>query len=203
MFDGVKSRSNQSNFHGWAQGLVDKVIIGPNLGDHRKEYRNKRNFAKTLKSYLDIVGSSQTEFFNSIISFNEAYNKVIKIHDAGPLFCIDFLERLYRSYHNYINYYPKEFYVTGKGVRNGIKKLYSNDNLKGEKLKKKGDYILQKIIDDNIVIKNIAYFELETILCCYRKRSIRDKAIKYLEGKITTSKFANLYAKHFCKSKKC
>jgi hypothetical protein len=201
-FDGPKKQlcmQDQADFNNWASDIIADVVIGPNQGDHRKGYRSKRHFPRTLREYLEMVRDSQVTWFNHFSSFDEAFNKLQKIHDAGPLFSFDLLERLYRSKNHFFKFNPEQFYYTGSGEYQGLQNIYV-DNLSKKEIEKKGNRLMNKILEKSNIPKKIAYFEVESILCIYRKKKIRKAADEFLSCRLTAEQFTNEYAKSNCQS---
>jgi len=196
-FDGAEKQlrmQDQADFDNLVNDIIAGVVIGPNRGDHRKGYRSKRYFPRTLREYLEMVRDSQVAWFNHFCSFDEAFNKLQEIHDAGPLFAFDLLERLCRSKNHFFKFHPEQFYCTGSGECQGVRNIYVDDLSKKE-IEEKGNRLINKILKKSNIPKKIAYFEVESILCIYQKKEIREAADEFLKCRLTVEQFTNEYAK--------
>jgi len=201
-FMGVKkelSDTNSTKFQEWFRNEIEGIVIGGGeRGAHRRPYHKKWT-PRTVYEYLDLVKGGQLEFVKGK-NFDQLYNKLKSIHGMGCLTAFDILQRLYRTSHSYISIYPERFYLTGGGVKRGLKKLYGDDLTKTE-LSKKGQSLADKIREKVDIPEDLFYFELETILCIYQKDKGNANSNGLLEDKIQPDRFAELYANEYCRNK--
>lgn len=185
--------SNRKDFDAWVDGLVQRVAFGDDWGGSHRDNRHKKHTARALREYLNLVERSQVRFFRKVDSFDALFNEVRGIYSIGSLTAIDFLERLIRSKHHFVKTHPPRFYLTGGGVRRGLLMIYSDSREK--KLQERGDELLEKIFTETNIPRDIAYFEIESILCICQKNQLRNHYVKMLKGEIRAGRFAKMYAR--------
>lgn len=201
-YEGVKRKLSSvtpTRLKEWFGDELNNILIGGGeRGAHRRPY-HKRRTPNALFEYLHLVKGGQLEFVRGK-KFNQLYEELKGIHNIGCLTSFDILQRLYRTSHRYIAVFPERFYLTGGGVKRGLKKLYGDDLTKTE-LSKKGQGLADKIQIKMEIPRDLFYFELENILCIYQKDKGNANSDGLLEGRIQYGKFADLYAKEYCRSK--
>lgn len=197
-FEKVKNRfidSDPENFDAWVNDTIRDIEFGADCRGSHRDNRHKKHTARALRDYLNLVNGSQIRFFKSAVSFNTLYGKIKAIHSFGSLTTVDFLERLYRSKHMFIKVYPKRFYLTGGGVQRGLLKIYFGS--RKIELETKGDILLKRILEKASIPRQIAFFEIESILCISQKSKTRAYFEKLLDGEIDPHDFAQIYADRY------
>lgn len=188
-------KSNRKDFDAWVDGLVQGVAFGGDGGGSHRDNRHKKHTARALREYLNLTERSQVRFFGNINSFDALFNQVRGIFSIGSLTAIDFLERLIRSKHHFVKVHPDRFYLTGGGVRRSLLMIYSGSREK--ELQERGNKLLKKISTETNIPRDIAYFEIESILCICQKNRLRNNYVKMLKGEIRANRFAKMYARAY------
>jgi len=198
-------KTDRVGFDEWLWDEVKEIPFGGgNKGAHR-DNRHRKHFPRALREYLELTKEGQLAFYKDK-SFSDL-NRELHIFSFGALTRFDLLQRLYTSKHHYVTSSPQRFYLTGGGVKEGLKKIYSNTKPTkalltglGQKLY---DKIREKMNQENVAYEeNLLYFSLEDVLCIYQKDRGDMISDDLLDGKITPEIFAHKYAEKYCISKR-
>lgn len=198
-FEKAKNRfldSNLNEFDTWVDEIIRDIKFGADGKGSHRDNRHKKHTARALRDYFNLMKDSQIEFLRSTNSFDNLFHEIKGIFSLGSLTTIDFLERLYRSRHRFIQVYPERFYLTGGGVRRGLVRVYPR--LRQNELEAKGDRLLRKILEETNIPKHTAFFEVESILCISQKNRTKNTFEELLNGEIAPQDFARLYAENYC-----
>jgi len=195
----VRSRfldTDPESFDDWVNEIIHDIKFGADGEGAHRDNRHKQYTGRAIHEYLELMGDSQDRFLRSANSFDTLFTNVKKIFSIGRLTAFDFLERLYRSKHKHISVYPLKYYRTGGGAEKGLMMIYPR--LENGELEKKGTELLQRILDRTSINREIAFFEIESILCICQKRERCKDLEKMLSGEIATETFAESYARMNC-----
>ena len=172
-------------------------------GAHR-DNRHKPGFPRALFEYMQLVDRSQVRFFDKFSDFDSAFGAIKQIHSVGNLTSFDILERLYRTEEKLeaklFKHYPQGFYLTGTGVVSGLRKIYAHMR-RNRELEEQGNILIENIREAHGIQKEVAYYEMESILCIYQKDEYPNnlKSEDLLSGVIRPKEFADIYAQTYCK----
>jgi hypothetical protein len=139
-----------------------------------------------------MTDGNQRQFFAGK-DFQTSFDELDKLPTVGRLTAFDISERLYRI--GVLKTGPAASHLrTGLGAKDGLLRLAG---LSGGILSTSNKLPNRVILSCPDRDKGLTAFDLETLLCCCRKAEIEEDAEGFLEGTLSPTDFAKLYAKWY------